>query len=170
MAKDYRISTRRTVSGVWQNWTAFSSIGPATSHAVSIEPGGSVYFNVLIMCSGSSDGKIYPRGTLAVTHRVATYSDPVVPSGWVCSGNPAVPLKNCVKTWVVSKKQSRKAHPAIDKIVATATSELALNQTPAQAALGVDASRVENGRLQVTVKAKVAGSQVPYSDGTFTPR
>jgi len=70
----------------------------------------------------------------------------------------------------VSKKQSRKAHPAIDKIVATATSELALNQTPAQAALGVDASRVENGRLQVTVKAKVAGSQVPYSDGTFTPR
>ena len=47
--------------------------------------------------------------------------------------------------------------------------ELVTQQAPPQGPLGVDASRVGKGNLQVTVNANIAGSQKPYAEGQFFP-
>jgi hypothetical protein len=169
-ASDYRFSTRKFSQGVWQDWSGFSSLGTATSHTVGLEPGESISFSVLIMCTGSADGKIYPRGNVSVTHSMLTFAQPAMPSGWSCSSISATVLKDCSKAWYVPKAQSKKAQQAINRVMSNATSELASNQTPTQAPLGVNTSRVEKGRLQVIVNAKIPGTQVPYPEGTFTAR
>ncbi len=169
-ASDYRFSTRKFSQGVWQDWSGYSSLGTATSQTVGLEPGESINISVLIMCTGSADGKIYPRGNLSITHSMLTYVHPSMPSGWSCGSISTIALKDCSKAWYVPKAQSKKAQPAINRVMSTVTNELASNQTPTQAPMGVNTTRVEKGRLQVIVVAKILGTQVPYPEGTFSAR
>lgn len=167
---DYRFSTRKFSQGVWQDWSTWSSLGTATSHTVSLEAGESIHFSVLMMCTGSVDGRMYPKGTLSVSHSTLIYAQPTMPSGWSCSSSSTAALKECSKTWNIPKAQSKKARLAINRVMSIATSELGSNQTAAPAAISVNTARVEKGRLQVTVNAKIAGTQVPYPEGTFSVR
>ena len=166
-AKDYRINIRKTQSGMWQDWSGYSSIGRATSHTVSLESGGSVMFNLLIMCSGSSDGYIYPKGTLRVAHAPVTYAHSPLGASWICSAPATSQFQTCTKTWTVNKKKSKKARRTINGILDTAMTDLVTQQVAPHGPFSVDARRVGRGNLQVTVNAKIAGSQRPYAEGQF---
>lgn len=58
--------------------------------------------------------------------------------------------------------ERRARHPFFDAAV--------MHQKRFQVALSVNTARIEKGSLQVTVHAKIVGTQVPYPEGTFSVR
>ena len=167
---DYQVNASKTVGGVLQDWSGFTSLGRASSYTVEVEQGGSVYFNVIAMCTGSSDGYIYPAGMAYVNESPVSYTHRTLSGGWACSGNQNTQAQTCTKTWTIGKKKSKNARKAINKVMNSAMTELSVQQAPPQESFSVDAMRVGKGKLRVTIRAKIAGDPQPYAEGSFVPR
>lgn len=166
LATDYRVNTNRTTNYAWEGWTGYRSLGTATSLTVPIESGGRAAINVVIKCSGTADGKIYPTGTAYVQYTTRTYSLPAAPADWKCSSGSQSEM-SCSQSWTYSKNKSRNAKRSIDKVLSAANLEwTTVGVTPAT--VSVDAQRGKKRALVVTVTARIVGTPNPYPSGTFS--
>jgi hypothetical protein len=133
---------------------------------------GAVAFNVIAYCTGSSDRRIYPTGTVTVVQGPRTYEPVSVTPDWFCenASNSSSAEATCRRFFTYPRQQSKNPKNNVTQALTTATDSLS---TAGAASIGAPTVFVERGpkrRLDITVTAVLAKKISGYPVGTFTPR